>query len=121
MMDTLLQFYALVIFVIDSYWIQIIASLQAMFCGGCAYQIGFKFRRGDAHYRLLPSVCAFALASLCGQQWLSIVGRVLLYGDWPLVSIYNTLTFAVLFILLSRAHGNVSKMFYFQSGKEQQQ
>lgn len=103
---------------IDAYWVQIVASLQAMFCGGCAYQIAFRFRRGDSTYRLLPSACAFALASLCGQQWLSIIGRVLMYGNWPVVSGYNTLTFAILFILLSRSHGNVSKMFYFQSGAE---
>lgn len=101
--------------VIDFYWIPIVATLQAAFCGGCAYQIAFKFRRGDSAYRLLPSICAFGLASLCGQQWLSIVGRVLMYGDWPVVSVYNTMTFAILFVLLSKAQGNVSKMFYFGS------
>ncbi len=101
--------------VIDAYWIPIVATLQAAFCGGCAYQIAFKFRRGDSAYRLLPSACAFGLASLCAQQWMSIVGRVLMYGDWPVVSVYNTMTFAILFVLLSKAQGNVSKMFYFGS------
>jgi hypothetical protein len=106
--------YHLFAYLIDLYWVQIVATLQAIFCGGCAYQIAFKFRRGTAAYRLLPSMCAFGLASLCGQQWLSIVGRVLMYGNWPVVSFYNTMTFAILFILLSRARGNVSKMFTFQ-------
>lgn len=116
MIDTALQIFWLITALIDAYWIQIVATAQAAFCGGCAYQIGFKFRRGSSEYRLLPSCCAFGLASLCAQQWMSIVGRVLMYGNWPVVSIYNTLTFAILFILLSRAQGNVSKMFYFQGG-----
>lgn len=117
MIDTAMQIYWLIVYTVDLYWIQIVATMQAAFCGGCAYQIAFKFRRGDAAYRLLPSACAFGLASLCGQQWLSIVGRVLMYGNWPVVSVYNTLTFAILFVLLSRAQGNVSKMFYFQNGE----
>jgi hypothetical protein len=111
------QIYFAIAHMIDAYWIQIIASMQAAFCGGCAYQIGFKFRRGDAAYRLLPSACAFGLASLCGQQWLSIIGRVLMYGNWPIVSIYNTLVFAILFVLLSRSKGNVSKMFNFSDDR----
>lgn len=120
MIGSALQYFSMALNLIDSHWIQIVATMQAGFCGGCAYQIAFRFRRGCSSYRLLPSICAFALASLCAQQWLSIVGRVLLYGTWPVVSFYNTLTFAILFVLLSRAHGNVSKMFYFQSGDKAQ-
>lgn len=98
----------------DLYSVQIVAGLQAMFCGGCAWQIGFKFRRGESSYHWLPSLCAFGLASLFAQQWMSIVGRVLMYGQWPIVSIYNTLVFAIIFVLLARAEGNVSRMFDFQ-------
>lgn len=111
--DIYIAFFAL----IDARSIEIVAGLQAMFCGGCAYQIAFKYRRGTSKYHWLPSLCAFGLASLLAQQWLSIVGRVILYGSWPVVSTYNTMVFGILFILLARAKGNVSKMFYFQDDR----
>lgn len=95
----------------DLYSVQFIAAMQATFCGGCAWQIGFKYRRGDSEYQWIPSLCAFGLASLAAQQWLSIVGRVLMYGNWPIVSVHNTLFFAIIFILLVRSKGNVSRMF----------
>lgn len=113
----MIDFYYAAAHWIEAYWIQIVASMQAMFCGGCAYQIGFKFRRGESSYHFTLSACAFGLASLCAQQWLSIVGRVLMYGNWPVVSFYNTLVFAILFVLLSRSKGNVSKMFNFSDDR----
>lgn len=93
---------------------QIIALLQATFCGGICFMIAFKFKRGKSTYRFLPSLCAFGLASLLGQQWLSIMGRVLFYGEWPIVSVYNTLVFGILFVLIIRAKGNVSRLFKFE-------
>jgi len=99
----------------DAYSVPIIAGLQASFCGGCAWQIAFKFRRNGSTYQLLPSLCAFGLASLFAQQWLSIVCRVFIEGEWPVVSLYNTLVFAIIFTLLARAKGNVSRMFDFES------
>lgn len=93
------------------HWVQIKAILQAFFCGGIAYLIAFRFQRGAANYYVVPSLCAFGIASLMAQQWLSLVGRVLMYGEWPDVSIYNTLFFALIFVLLKRAKGNVSRMF----------
>lgn len=98
---------------IDFYSVPIIAGLQAMFCGGCAYQIAFRYRRGESSYHWIPSLCAFGLASLLAQQWMSIVGRVLMYGTWPVVSLYNTLVFGIMFVLLARAKGNVARMFDF--------
>lgn len=103
----------------DVYSVQIIAGLQATFCGGCAYLIGFKFRRNGSTYHWLPSLCAFGLASLFAQQWMSIIGRVLLYGQWPVVSIYNTMVFAIIFVLLMRAKGNVARMFDFNQEARQ--
>lgn len=91
---------------------QLVAVAQAMFCGGIAFMIAFRFQRGDSSYRLLPSLCAFALASLFGMQWLSVIGRVLFYGEWPVVSVFNTLIFGIIFVLIIRAKGNVAKMFY---------
>jgi hypothetical protein len=92
---------------------QIVAMLQAIFCGGIAFMIAFKYKRAGSKYHFLPSLCAFGLASLMGQQWLSIVGRILMYGEWPAVSIFNTLTFGIIFILITRAKGNVARMFVF--------
>lgn len=102
---------------LDTHWIQIVALLQASFCGGIAYTIGFKFKRADSAYHLLPSLCAFGLASLFAQQWLSIVGRIVWYAEWPVVSIYNTLIFGILFILIARSEGNVAQMFNFENRK----
>lgn len=96
-----------------SHWTQIKALLQAFICGGIAFVIAFKFRRGDSSYHFMPSLFAFALASLFAQQWLSLVGRILMYGEWPVVSIYNTLIFGILFVLVTRAKGNVARMFDF--------
>lgn len=103
---------------IDLYGTQCIALAQAGFCGGIAFLIAFKYRRAGSDYKLLPSLCAFGLASLFAQQWLSITGRILMYGEWPVVSIYNTLIFAILFVLISRAKGNVARMFDFKDKKE---
>lgn len=98
---------------LDVYSVQIVAVLQACFCGGIAFVIAFKYKRADSSYQWLPSLCAFGLASLFAQQWLSLVGRILMYGEWPVVSIYNTLIFGILFILITRARGNVARMFEF--------
>lgn len=91
---------------------QMIAIAQATFCGGIAFMIAFKYQRGESSYRFLPSLCAFGLASLFGQQWMSIMGRILFYGEWPVVSVFNTLIFGIIFVLIIRAKGNVAKVFY---------
>jgi len=114
-MTTLIAIFAAIIDAIDAHSIPIVASLQAAFCGGCAYQIGFKYFRGESKYSFRLSLCAAGLGSLMAQQWLSIVGRVLMYGEWPVVSIYNTLVFAIIFFLLMQSKGNVAKMFDFSS------
>lgn len=105
---------------LDAYWVPLVATAQATFCGGIAFTIGFKYRRRGSKYRLLPSVCAAGLASLFAQQWLSIVGRILMYAEWPVVSIYNTLIFGILFVLIARSSGNVARMFNFEDKKEVQ-
>jgi hypothetical protein len=94
-----------------AHWIHIKALAQAFFCGGIAYLVAFRFQRNGSTYYLFPSICAFGIASLLGQQWLSITGRILMYGEWPDVSIQNTLVFALMFVLLIRSKGNVSRMF----------
>lgn len=103
---------------------QLVALMQATFCGGICFMIAFKFNRGDSNYQFIPSLCAFGLASLFGQQWLSIIGRILFYGEWPIVSVYNTLIFGILFILIVRSKGNVARVFRFESnwdGRERRQ
>lgn len=103
---------------------QVVALLQASFCGGIAFIIAFRFNRGDSKYQFLPSLCAFGLASLFGQQWMSIVGRILFYGDWPIVSVYNTWIFGIMFVLIVRSKGNVARVFRFEShwdGRERRQ
>jgi hypothetical protein len=94
-----------------AHWVQIKALAQAFFCGGISFLIAFKFQRNGSTYHLFPSFCAFGIASLLGQQWLSLIGRILLYGEWPEVSMQNTLVFAIMFALLVRSKGNVSRMF----------
>lgn len=93
---------------------QIVTMTQAMFCGGIAFMIAFRFQRAGLNYYFLPSLCAFGIASLLGMQWLSILGRILFYGDWPYVSPYNTMVFGILFVLIVRARGNVSRVFNFE-------
>lgn len=114
-MTTIIAIFSAIIDAIDTHSIPIVASLQAAFCGGCAYQIGFKYFRGDSKYSFRLSLCAAGLGSLMAQQWLSIVGRVLMYGEWPVVSIYNTWVFAIIFFLLMQSKGNVAKMFDFSN------
>lgn len=86
------------------------ALAQASVCAGICIMIAFKYSRGRSQYRLLPSLCAFGLASATAQQWLSISGRILVYGEWPEVSIYNTMILAIILILVCRANGNVAKI-----------
>lgn len=95
--------------------IHIYALLQAAFCGAICFMIAFKYRRGESSYHFFPSLLAFGLASLFGQQWLSIIGRVLFYGEWPIVSPFNTGIFAIIFLLILRARGNVARAFNFQT------
>lgn len=94
---------------------EVTALLQATFCGGIFFMIAFQYSRGDSQYHFIPSLCAFGLASLFGQQWISIIGRILFYGEWPVVSVYNTLIFAILFVLIVRSKGNVARLFRFDS------
>lgn len=91
--------------------VQLTTMAQAIFCGGLCFVIAFRFRRGESQYKFLPSLCAFGLASLCGQQWLSIIGRIMFYGDWPEVSTFNTGVYAILFFLAVRSKGNVARIF----------
>uniref|UniRef100_A0AAU6W362 Holin n=1 Tax=Pseudomonas phage Orisa03 TaxID=3138542 RepID=A0AAU6W362_9VIRU len=114
-MTWIIEAFSETVVALDTHWVAIVASLQAAFCGGCAYQIGFKYFRGESKYSFRLSLCAAGLGSLMAQQWLSIVGRVLMYGEWPVVSIYNTLVFAIIFFLLMQSKGNVAKMFDFSS------
>ncbi len=103
---------------------EVVALLQATFCGGIFFMIAFQYNRGDSHYQFIPSLCAFGLASLFGQQWLSIIGRILFYNEWPTVSVYNTLIFGILFVLIVRSKGNVARVFRFESnwdGRERRQ
>ncbi|MFV1943932.1 phage holin family protein [Pseudomonas luteola] len=86
------------------------ALAQASVCAGICIMIAFKYSRGRSKYRLLPSLCAFGLASTTAQQWLSISGRILVYGEWPEVSIYNTMILAIILVLVCRANGNVAKI-----------
>ncbi|WP_137138171.1 putative holin [Pseudomonas asiatica] len=69
---------------------QTITLAHAGFCGGICFVIAFMYRRGGSSYKFLPSLCAFCLASLFGQEWLSIVGAILLYGQWPATSVPST-------------------------------
>lgn len=89
----------------------ITAIMQAAFCGGLFVCIALIYERKHATYKFLPSLCAFGLAALFGMQWLSIVFEMLQTGHWPEVSAYNTLIFGILFALVVRAKGNVSRIF----------
>ena len=97
---------------IVEHWSQIKALLQAFFCGGIAFVIAFKYQRNGSTYRFLPSFCAFGMASLLAQQWLYVIGGILIYNEWPEVSIYDTLIFAFMFLLVVRSKGNVARMFH---------
>lgn len=88
-----------------------VSIAQALFCGGLCFFIAFIYKRGESRYKFLPSLCAFGLASLFGQQWLSLISRALMYGAWPEVSPYNTMIFGILFLLVARSKGNVSRIF----------
>lgn len=104
---------------LEAYSVQLIASMQAAFCGGCSYLIAFKFMRGSANYKFIPTICAFGLASALGMQWLSLIIRVLIEAQWPVVSVNNTMVFAILFVLLVRSRGNVARMFDFNQEARQ--
>lgn len=89
----------------------IISMLQAVFCGGLFFSIALIYQRSGATYKPLPSLCAYGLATLFGMQWLTIMSEMLKTGNWPDVSIYNTLIFGILFALVVRSKGNVSRIF----------
>lgn len=88
-----------------------ISIAQAAFCGGLCFVIAFLYRRGDSRYKFGPSACAFSLAALFGMQWLSIIAEALYAGTWPAVSPYTTMIFGILFLLVVRARGNVTRIF----------
>lgn len=96
----------------------ITAIMQAAFCGGLFVSIALIYERKHATYKFLPSLCAFGLAALFGMQWLSIILDMASTGIWPEVSVYNTLIFGILFALVLRAKGNVSKIFEVKKTNE---
>ena len=85
--------------------------LYAALCGGVCFVIAFMYQRNGASYRFFPSLCAFVMASLFGQEWLRVVGSILLYGKWPEASFTSTLILGLLFALVIRSKGNVAKLF----------
>lgn len=89
----------------------IISMLQAAFCGGLFFSIALIYQRRGSTYKPLPSLCAYGLAALFGMQWLDIVAAALKTGVWPHVSVFNTLIFGILFALIIRSKGNVSRIF----------
>lgn len=93
------------------------ALLQAVFCGGLFFSIALIYQRRGSTYKPLPSLCAYGLAALFGMQWLDIVAYALKTGVWPHVSVFNTLIFGILFALVIRSKGNVSRIFDL-SGKQ---
>lgn len=82
--------------------------LYATLCGGLCFVIAFMYQRKGSKYKFVPSLVAFAIASLSGVQWLDVMGSILLYGYWPRVNPLVTAGVAAFFILSMRYRGNVA-------------
>lgn len=88
------------------------AILQALFCAGIFTMIGFVYRpSAESRYRLGVSIIAFALCATTAMQFMSIVTRMFIEEQIPVVSWYNTAFYGLSLALVIRARGNVAKIW----------
>lgn len=86
--------------------------IQATFCALIFTMIGIRYRPfpGSA-YKVSVSLIAWAACSITGMQFMSLVGRIVLNGELPEVSWFNTAFYGLVVVLVYRAGGNVARIW----------
>ncbi|UWF46889.1 phage holin family protein [Pseudomonas sp. N3-W] len=87
------------------------AILQAAFCAAIFFMIGLRYRPfPDTRYKLCMSLIAWAACSITGMQFVNLVGRIILRGEVPDGSWFNTAFYFLAALLVFRAKGNVARI-----------
>lgn len=88
-----------------------VAVIQAALCAVIFVMIGLRYRPyPDSRYKLGVSLMAWAACAITGMQFVSLIGRMALHGDFPDASWFNTAFYLLAAILVCRAKGNVAKI-----------
>lgn len=88
-----------------------VAIIQAVFCAVIFTMVGLKYRPyPDSRYRFTVSLMAMAACMITGMQCMSLIGRIVLHGDMPDASWFNTAFYGLAAILVVKAKGNMAKI-----------
>ncbi|ETF08351.1 phage holin family protein [Pseudomonas moraviensis] len=88
-----------------------VAILQAALCALIFIMIGLHYRPlPDARYKPAISLMAWAACAITGMQCVSLVGRMVLEGEFADASWFNTAFYFLAAVLVCRAKGNVARI-----------
>ncbi|MGO0683485.1 phage holin family protein [Pseudomonas fulva] len=88
-----------------------VAIIQAAFCAVIFTMVGLKYRPfPDSRYKPAVSLMAWAACAITGMQCVSLIGRIVLHGDFPDASWFNTAFYGLAALLVVRAKGNIAKI-----------
>jgi len=88
-----------------------VSIVQAALCAVIFIMIGLRYRPfPDSRYKLSVSLCAWAACAITGMQCVSLVGRMVLEGEFADASWFNTAFYGLAAVLVCRAKGNVARI-----------
>lgn len=88
-----------------------VSIIQAAFCATIFIMIGLRYRPfPDSRYKLSVSLMAWAACAITGMQFMSLVGRMVLYHDFSDASWFNTAFYGLAAVQVCRAKGNVARI-----------
>lgn len=88
-----------------------VAILQAALCALIFIMIGLHYRPlPDSRYKPAISLMAWAACAITGMQCVSLVGRMVLQGEFVDASWFNTAFYFLAAVLVCRAKGNVARI-----------
>ncbi|MGN8346349.1 phage holin family protein [Pseudomonas sp. SMV71] len=85
--------------------------IQAALCAVIFIMIGLRYSPyPNSRYKLTVSLIAWAACAVTGMQCVSLVGRMVLEGEFADASWFNTAFYGLAAVLVWRARGNVARI-----------
>ena len=87
------------------------AVIQAALCAVIFTMIGLRYNPyPNSRYKLSISLIAWAACAVTGMQCVSLVGRMVIEGEFADASWFNTAFYGLAAVLVWRARGNVARI-----------
>ena len=87
------------------------AVIQAALCAVIFTMIGLRYSPyPNSKSKLSRSLIAWAACAVTGMQCVSLVGRMVLEGEFADASWFNTAFYGLAAVLVCRARGNVARI-----------